>query len=356
MTPALVSQKIRNLLGGELVANSFAELFRYRVRKSPHVVGFRFEEQSFTYSEMSVLVEQIRASLRRDSVAAGERVAAFMYNSPVLLALFFACALEGIVFSPVNVALRRNDLAYALGDLGTNTVVFDAELAEVFQAARQDCPIANAILYGTAPETLREVTPFDDWLMPYRGDGPEPTVKPNDPLCVIYSGGTTGLPKGIVMPQFGPVGAALRYNTIANFSTREVYFTTLQFSHSFAPLISLPFCLTYGHAFCFWKWWSASRYVDTIVSYGATISDAFIGMIATLLQQPPREADAQLKDVRIIAGLGGKDAVGMRLRKEFEARFGSKTSTSTASPNRTALSPSSAKPMRVRLGGILVAH
>jgi crotonobetaine/carnitine-CoA ligase len=301
VNPSAISNKIHELLGGEVVADSMAALFRYRVRKSPEVVGFRFEDQNFTYAEMSVLVERIRGSLRRDGIVAGARVAAFMYNSPILLALFFACALEGIVFSPVNVALRRSDLAYTLRDLDTKTVVFDAELAEVFQAARQDCPIASAIVYGAAPAMPRDVTFFEDWLMPYRGDGPEPTVTPNDPLCIIYSGGTTGLPKGIIMPHFGPVGAALRYNTIADFSAHETYFTTLQFSHSFAPLISLPFCLTYGHTFCFWKWWSASSYIDMIRRFDATISDAFIGMIATLLQQPTRAADARLKDVRIIA-------------------------------------------------------
>jgi crotonobetaine/carnitine-CoA ligase len=316
---------IRALLGDEIVVDSMAELFQYRVRKSPDVTGFQFEDQRFTYAEMSIFVERIRSSLRRDSIVAGERVAAFMYNSPTLLALFFACAMEGIVFSPINIALRRNDLAYTLRDLETGTVFFDAELGDVLLAAREDCPVARLVMYGVTCGSPHDVETFESWVMPYQGDGPAPAVKPNDPLCVIYSGGTTGLPKGIVIPQFGPVGAAIRFNTIAEFSEHETYFTTLQFSHSFAPLIALPFCLTYGHGFCFWKRWSASGFVETATRHGATISDAFIGMIATLLKQPPSEADARMKDVRIIAGLGGEDAVAMRLREEYEKRFGSKT-------------------------------
>lgn len=316
------ARKVAELLGEHVVADTLAALFRYRVEASPEAVGFRFENQDFTNAAMAKLVDRIRASLRRDGVTHGERVAAFMYNSPTLLAIFLACAMEGIVISPINVALRRSDLAYALRDLGTNTVFFDAELAETFVAASQDYPVERAIVNGSH---AGPAVAFDAWLMPYSGAGPAPTVKPADPLCIIYSGGTTGLPKGIIMPQFAPVGAAIRYNTIADFSAHETYFTTLQLSHSFAPLIALPFCLTYGHTFCFWKWWSASRFVDMIVHYDATISDAFIGMIATLLQTPPRAADARLRDVRVIAGFGGKDDVAMRLRADYHKRFGLKT-------------------------------
>lgn len=315
-------RKVAELLGEHVVADSFAMLFRHRVETSPDSVGFRFENESFTNAEMARFVDRIRTSLQRDGIAAGERVAAFMHNSPALLAIFIACAMEGIVISPINVALRRSDLAYALRDLGTKTVFFDAELAETFAAARQDYAVERAIVYGGSSG---QAVTFDAWLMPYSGPGPAPTVKPTDPLCIIYSGGTTGLPKGIVMPQFAPVGAGIRYNTIADFSDHETYFTTLQLSHSFAPLIALPFCLTYGHTFCFWKWWSASRFVDMVAHYDATISDCFIGMIATLLQTPPREIDSRLRNVRVVAGFGGKDDVAMRLRRAYHDRFGSKT-------------------------------
>ena len=325
MSPSPAARRVHELLSNHLVADTMAALFSYRVRQSPDVVGFRFEEQSLTNAEMAVFVERIRASLRRDGVAQGDRVAAFMYNSLPLLALFLACAMEGIVISPINVALRRTDLSYALRDLDAKIVFFDAELRETFLATRVDFSPPCAVVHGDYPGRESTVAEFEKWLLPYGGPGPVPTVRPTDPLCIIYSGGTTGLPKGIVMPQFGPVGAGIRYNTIANFAAHETYFTTLQLSHSFAPLISLPFCLTYGHTFCFWKWWSASRFVDTAARYRATISDAFIGMIATLLQTPERDADKALKDVRIIAGFGGRDEVAMRLRAQYEKRFGTKT-------------------------------
>ncbi|MDE2167594.1 MAG: AMP-binding protein, partial [Alphaproteobacteria bacterium] len=116
-----------------------------------------------------------------------------------------------------------------------------------------------------------------------------------------------------------------RFDSIATFAKHEIYFSVLQLSHAWTPLLALPFCLYFGHLFCFWKRWSASRFVESVRFFGATITDPFIGMIATLLQTPPSTADTALKGVRLVSGLGGADPVAMRLRSEFEKRFGATT-------------------------------
>ena len=325
-SPATATRAITEVMGHRLPAETMGGLFWHRVQAAPDAVGFRFETEQFTNAEFATLVNRIRASLHRDGAHRGSRIAAFMYNSPLLLALFMACASDGMVFCPMNVALRRSDLAYTLGDVEPAVVFFDAELAEIYLPAAGEVGIGRAVVAGDVKGLAGAgITRLDDWLTNADRTGLAPGISPSDPLCIIYSGGTTGLPKGIVMPQFGPVAAALRFSLLADFSEHETYFSVLQISHSFTPLIALPFCLMYGHTFCFWKWWSASRYVDMVAQLNATISDAFIGMIATLLRTPPRPQDAVLQKVRVIAGLGGLDAVAMKLREDFQERFGSTT-------------------------------
>lgn len=323
---AAAAAPIAEVMGTALPADTMGGLFWHRVRTAPDAIGFCFENERFTNAELAALVDRIRASLRRDGAERGARIAAFMYNSPHILALFMACASDGLVFCPMNVALRRSDLAYTLGDVAPFACFFDAELAEVYLPAAADAGIVGAVVIGHLSQDMPSgIRGFEDWLAAADRTGADPNITASDPLCIIYSGGTTGLPKGIVIPQFGPVGAAIRYNTIARFSEHETYFSVLQFSHSFAPLIALPFCLMYGHTFAFWKWWSASRFVDMVEQFGATISDIFIGMIATLLRTPPRPQDKVLNRVRVVAGLGGLDPVANKLREEFHQRFGSAT-------------------------------
>ena len=313
---------MKQVLGQELLADSLGALFAYRVRQSPEEIGFRFEDQSYTYAQMKSRVDSIRAALRRDGAQPGDRVAAFMYNSPWLLALFLAAAMERLVYCPINVASRRDDVSYFLGDIEPFIVFVDDALAETLLAGTPAGFGAPRIVVGDGANGLAR---FDSWLQSEASPLADLEVAPGDPLCIMYSGGTTGLPKGIVMPQFAPVGAALRINSVARFGERETFFSALQLSHAWTPLNALPFCLYYGHVLCFWRWWSASRFVETAQRFNASIIDPFVGMIATLLQTPPGPDDRCLEKTRLLGGLGGSDAVAMRIRGDFEKRFGAKT-------------------------------
>lgn len=307
--------RIERALGREVIADTLGELFWHRVNKSPDEPGIRFNSRSFTYAEMAGMVTRVRLAFRREKLKSGTRIATYMYNSPWLLAIFLACAMERMVYCPINPSLRKGDLAYILGDLGPGALFVDGELSPVLQQ------VDSSLL----PKTAVEAESLDSWLPPYAPLPGRPQCEPGDPLCIIYSGGTTGLPKGIVMPQFAPVAAALRFNAIADFREKEIYFSVLQLSHAWTPLLALSFCLYYGHTFCFWKWWSASRFVAALEGFQATLADPFIGMIATLLQVPAQAGDGRLEGLRVVGGMGGADAVSMRLRSDFEERFGAKT-------------------------------
>ena len=112
---------------------------------------------------------------------------------------------------------------------------------------------------------------------------------------------------------------------VRQWSRRETFFSALQLSHAWTPLNVLPFCLYFGHTLCFWRWWSASRFVQVAKYFQATVIDPFVGMIATLLQTPAGPDDRSLQKATLIGGLGGCDPVAMRIRAEFESRFDCRT-------------------------------
>ncbi len=315
---------MKRVMGHDLIADSLGGLFAWRAKQNPEEIGFRFEDQSYSFADMKRMVDQVRASLRRDGAQPGDRIAAVMHNSPWLLARFLATAMDRLVYCPINVGSRRDDLSYFIRDIEPFAVFVDDALAEVFQSAPLEGLTTRRILVGHAPAS-KSLTNLERWLETNDAPLTDAVIEPSDPLCIMYSGGTTGLPKGIVMPQFAPVAAALRFNGIARFRQRENFFTTLQLSHAWTPLLVLPFCLYYGHVFCFWKWWSASRFVEWSKHFDASIVDPFVGMIATLLQTPGNADDRFLRSTRLIGGLGGADPVAMRIRADFEKRFGATT-------------------------------
>lgn len=323
--PMTGHQQKRAVLGNELAAESLGRLFELRAAISPNDIGFRFDQQTFTYSEMKGMVDRVRSSLAGEGAEPGSRIAVFMYNSPWLLAVFLACAVDRLVYCPINVASRRDDLSYFLSDIEPFAVFVDTELLEVFQTGNLQTVTTRRYLIGKDVKGGSGMTPFSSWLEDQPAALPPSEANPADPLCIMYSGGTTGLPKGILMPQFAPVGAALRLNSVRQWSKRETFFSALQLSHAWTPLNVLPFCLYFGHVLCFWRWWSASRFVQAAKDFQASVVDPFVGMIATLLQTTVGPSDRSLEKATLIGGLGGADPVAMRIRAEFEKRFGCRT-------------------------------
>jgi crotonobetaine/carnitine-CoA ligase len=141
----------------------------------------------------------------------------------------------------------------------------------------------------------------------------------------MYSGGTTGRPKGVVLPHFCAVSCGYRMLEVARLGDDEVFYSSSHLYHALLPCAVVPLCLIRGWPVCFTRWWSASQFVERIERYGATVVDPFIGMVATLLKTPESPRDARTTARVAISGFGGSEPRSLELREQFEKRFGIRT-------------------------------
>lgn len=282
-----------------------------------------FEDTSFTLNEVDDMARQVGAALERDGVRPGDRVAALMYPSPWHLAVLLACARQRHVWCPLNVALARNDLAYTLHDLEPRLLLVDDDLTGTLaEVTGDDALLAEIPRVGCHVWSGRGEPHFrDGWLSEERYDG-HCEARASDSFAIVYSGGTTGRPKGIEISQFYCVSAALRLSEMADFGPRETFFTVLQFSHAWTPITVMPFCLMFDHAFAYWRWWSAGQFVDTATRVGATVVDPYAGMASTLFLSDDEPDAVAFPASRGIAGWGGDEEASKRIRRQFEARYG----------------------------------
>jgi len=159
---------------------------------TPSKTAIRFEGEDIDYARFAETIRgHARALETVHGVERGDRVAFLGFNSPAILALFFACARIGAMFSPLNWRLAVPELAYILGDSAPRILVADGDHADLAREAAADC-LDTAIVpvdriardgEGAAGEDLD------------RGAGPE------TPCLLVYTSGTTGHPKGAVLDQ-----------------------------------------------------------------------------------------------------------------------------------------------------------
>lgn len=274
-------------------------------------------DEVLTYAEADSRSNQVANRLREFGVGKGDVVATFMYNSLAQALIWFGCAKIGAIYAPLNVSLVRDDLAYSLNDTGAGVLVVDEELAPAYLASRGSLKrLPRLFVRGAA---VADALPFERLL---GGDDrtPEAEVRPTDPMAIVYTGGSTSMPKGVLVSHLYYIAAAIRYGEIAEATADDVHFANSHFFHIGGQQFGVSGPMYHGMTGVMEKWFSVTRYLDVARKYGATIIDPIGTMIAALMNRPEAADD---RDHKIRVGVGiASGQVRRDLRDGFERRFG----------------------------------
>ncbi|MCX4961014.1 fatty acyl-CoA synthetase [Streptomyces virginiae] len=155
-------------------------------RRVPDRPAVRYRERTWTYAELDAAVTTGAAVLReRYGLAAGDRVATFAHNSDAYLLAYLACARGGLTHVPVNQNLTGEDLAYILDNSASALVLADPDLAGRIPDGYRVQALRDAP--GSFLAELADPLPF------------EADRDPDALVQLLYTSGTTALPKGAMM-------------------------------------------------------------------------------------------------------------------------------------------------------------
>jgi crotonobetaine/carnitine-CoA ligase len=279
-------------------------------------------EDILTYRDADLRSNRIANSLLALGLQPGEVVATLMYNSVDHVAFWFACAKVGVICAPLNVSLRGEDLVWTVGNTTARLLVLDAELLDDFVPERERLAQVQSVVLWNGREEEAErhsMVPFSQLL-----DGPDSLpdaeILPSTPFSIIYTGGSTGMPKGVLAPNLHYIAAISRYKEITSATSADTHLTFGQLFHGSGQRNGLLGPMLCGATTVMPKWFSASRYWDRVREHGVTVIDPIGPIMMTLLAQSPSEDDRN-HQVRVTVG-GASGQIPPERREEFEARFG----------------------------------
>lgn len=158
----------------------------HRADALPAAVALIDDAGEHTYGELDSRVDRVASALWRRGIRRGNRVAMLAWNAPEVVELIHAVARIGATLVPLNARLRPGELAFQLRDAEVALVVADAALVQTAREAAAEAGMPGPILFP-----LGEEGPA--------GFEPAGVRNADDPLCIMYTSGTTGLPKGVVL-------------------------------------------------------------------------------------------------------------------------------------------------------------
>ncbi|MBR8639905.1 acyl-CoA synthetase [Streptomyces tuirus] len=194
-------------------------LLRRSARRTPARVAVEYGERTWTYDELDTAVSRAASVLIGQGLSPGDRVGAYGHNSDAYLIAFLACARAGLVHVPVNQNLTGDDLAYIVGQSGSSLVLADPDLAGQLPDGLTVLPLRDA--EDSLLARLAEASAYD---------GPEPRTE--DLVQLLYTSGTTALPKGAMMTHRALVHEYLSAITALDLSAGDRPAHSLPLYHS----------------------------------------------------------------------------------------------------------------------------
>lgn len=283
---------------------TIAGLVAHHARYRPDARAFAFADDWRTWRELDAEVDRTARALRDAGVEHGDRVVTVLANCPEMIALYWACARMGACAVPLSPLLTASGLATLIGDASPRLVVHSAETAAETLAA---CAALATTCVQTGPAWQARLAAADAAPVAAR-------VRPDDLFNIMYTSGTTGMPKGIALTHrirahYATVLASAWRMTAASVA---LHTGAMVFNGAFVTLMPALFA---GAAYIVHPQFDVAAFLRTVEGERVTHVMLVPSQIAAILESPGFDP-ARLTSLEVLLSLGAPLPLAHRDRIE----------------------------------------
>ncbi|HKV90758.1 MAG TPA: AMP-binding protein [Thermoplasmata archaeon] len=301
------------------VFHDLATLIRAKGRRNGDRPAVMFAGRTLTYGALDAGTDHVAANLREAGIGRGDRVGTFLLNGPEFLLTWFGLAKLGAVIVPLNTGLKGEILRYELADSAPKGLVIDQRLWGSYEPLRQSLGIGREWRVDPAagaPPAPEGVRPFSELEAP-ASLGEVPSLSGADPAAILYTSGTTGPPKGAIIPHEKYLRTPREIGARSRLEPDSLLFSALPLFHCNAQEMTTLTAIVHDLTCAFDERFHASTFWESAAAFGATHVSLLISMINVLYKQPEKPSD-RTHSIRTALTAGATREVW----PAFERRFG----------------------------------
>jgi len=309
--------------------------------------AFEFMGRRTTYSKLMSDVAAAASSLREMGVARGDRVMICLPNVPQAVTMFYAASKIGAVAVMIHPLSSKNEIEFYLNNSGSKVAITLDRFCRSFEGLQNTTPLKKLVvvdiskdlsplmraayrLKSRAPKT--EMGPhmmmWKDMLSLGRGDTEKIKVPAGDVAVILYTGGTTGTPKGVLISNLSFNATAVQTYRMGEYeiSEEDSMLGVLPMFHGFGLCIGMHMTLSLSARLILVPVFSPEAYAKLIKKKRPT----FIAGVPTIFELMIRNKRLKGADLSFLRGVfAGGDTLTVDLKRRVEAFLKDHGSSST---------------------------
>ncbi|HPL10146.1 MAG: long-chain fatty acid--CoA ligase [Smithellaceae bacterium] len=294
---------------------NIGEMVQTQGRRYPDRIAIRFYERDITYRELDEQSNRVANGLLRLGVRKGDRVCMLMDNSPEFYYTYFGINKIGAIAGPVNCWWQIAEIRYLLKDSGAVVLFCDHTYRGHIDKIIGETPDLQHVIEREAA---------DDRFLPFEKMLTEPValadaaISPDDVSTIVYTSGTTGSPKGVLLTHRNILTNSWQASLLANIDEKDVILCFLPLFHVNGLVITGTSPLSKGSQIVLRRNFSASEFWECVAKYRVSIFSGVPTVYQILLNTPGFEG-LDVSSLRY--GVCGAAPMPVETIRKFEETF-----------------------------------
>ncbi|ENV13814.1 hypothetical protein F965_00912 [Acinetobacter schindleri NIPH 900] len=327
-------KKVPNLVNGLRQAylrtpNTAAGLglaFEKAVQRNPEGIALRFEDQSFSYTELNGWANQIAHYYLSLGAKKGDVVALMVENRPEMVASVIGLAKLGVTIALLNTSQVGKVLAHSINLVKPIAIIVGEECHAAVAEIRDELNIAADRFHwfadqptqqnpGQAPEGFINLAEVID-TFPKFNPSTTHSVQGKDGLFYIYTSGTTGLPKAVIFTNSRWTLAYGTYGHVLNLGTEDVMYCTLPLYHATGMVVCWCGVIAGAGTFAIRRKFSTSSFWKDVQKFDAS-AIGYVGELCRYLMDAPSSELEKGHHVKKMIGNGMRPNIWDKFKNRF---------------------------------------
>ncbi|MBV6422264.1 MAG: Long-chain-fatty-acid--CoA ligase FadD17 [Steroidobacteraceae bacterium] len=286
-----------------------------------------YEDRKLSFRELDTLAACYAALALELELRAGDVAAVMVENRPEFFAAWMGLAKIGVTAALVNTQARKQALEHAVRETRSRVLLIGAECLEqlletqvpgsglevfVIPDGAKALPPLSAGLADITPR-LERVTPLAD------AAGHRQSIRSEDPCFLIFTSGTTGLPKAARVSHRRFLGIGRGWKAAAELEPDDVFYCVLPLFHGAALMSLYSTAIATGGTTVVRRKFSTSRFWEDVGKYQVTVFQ-YVGEVCRYLINTPVQPGEDQHTLKVMLGSG----MGIDVWQQFTRRFGSR--------------------------------